>query len=69
MIASFVFELDTYWVKGYAAHANASTAPSRCPPKRSPTRKRPSSVNRSNAIAVKCAAGRSSHFPVQPRMA
>ena len=69
MIASFVFEFDTYWVNGYAAQANASTAPSRWPPKRSPTRKRPSSVSRSNAIEVKCAAGRSSHFPLQPRIA
>src|SRR5206468_3046174 len=55
MIASFVFELETYWVKGYAAQANASTAPSRWPPRRSPTRKRPSRVSRSNAIEVKCA--------------
>ncbi len=42
MIASFVFEFETYWVNGYAAHANASTAPSLCPPKRSPTSQRPS---------------------------
>src|SRR5690348_13917779 len=68
MIASFVFEFETYWVKGYAAHANASTAPRRWPPKRSPTRKRPSNVRRSKAIAVKCDAGRSSHFPLQPRI-
>ena len=66
MSASFVFEFETYCVNGYAAHANASTAPSRWPPKRSPTRKRPSSVRRSTAIEVKCAAGRSSHFPLQP---
>ena len=26
MIASFVFELDTYCVNGYAAHANGSVA-------------------------------------------
>ena len=38
MIVSFVFEFETYWVNGYAAQANASTAPSRWPPKRSPTR-------------------------------
>ena len=35
-IASFVFELDAYCVKGYAAHANGSVAASRCPPKRQP---------------------------------
>src|SRR5262249_5918082 len=29
MSASFVFEFETYCVNGYAAHANASTAPSR----------------------------------------
>src|SRR5213076_2458862 len=69
MSASFVFEFETYWVNGYAAHANASTAASRWPPKRRPTRKRPSSVSRSSAIEVKCAAGKSSHFPVQPRIA
>ena len=42
MIASFVFEFETYCVNGYAAHANASTAPSRRPPKRSPTNQSPS---------------------------
>ena len=26
MSASFVFEFETYWVNGYAAHANASVA-------------------------------------------
>jgi len=31
-IASFVFDIDTYWVKGNAAHANASAAPSQRPP-------------------------------------
>ena len=31
IIASFVFELDAYCVNGYAAHANASVAPSRAP--------------------------------------
>src|SRR5581483_8508238 len=41
MIASFVFELETYCVNGYAAHAKASTAPSRRPPKRSPTNQSP----------------------------
>jgi len=66
MITSFVFEFETYWVNGYAAQANASTAASRWPPKRSPTSQRPSSVRRSKAIEAKCAAGRLSHFPLQP---
>ena len=42
------------------------TYPGRRPPKRSPTSQRPSSVRRSNAIEVKCAAGSVSHFPLQP---
>ena len=64
---SFVFELEAYCVNGYAAHANASVAASRKPPKRRPTSQRPSMLSRSNAIDVKCAAGRSSHLPFQPR--
>ena len=66
-IASFVFELETYCVNGYAAHANASVAARRVPPKRRPTSASPSRQSRSNAIDVACAAGRSSHFPLQPR--
>ncbi len=66
MIASFVFEFDAYCVNGYAAHANASVAASRAPPKRRPTRKRPIIDNRSNRIDVKCTEGRLSHFPLQP---
>ena len=66
MIASFVFEFETYCVNGYAAHAKPSTAASLGPPNRSPTSQRPSSVSRSKAIAVKCDAGRSSHFPLHP---
>ena len=68
MIASFVFEFETYCVNGYAAHANASTAPSRIPPNRSPTNQRPRIVRRSKRIDVRCAVGRSSHFPLQPVM-
>src|SRR5579871_4855386 len=68
MIASFVFEFEAYCVNGYAAHANASTAPSLCPPKRSPTNHSPRIVRRSKRIAVTCAVGRSSHFPLQPVM-
>src|SRR5918994_863793 len=64
--ASLVLELDAYWVKGYAVQANASVAARRIPPKRSPTRTRPASVNRSKRIAVKWAAGSSSHRPDQP---
>src|SRR5690349_13578527 len=51
MIASFVFEFETYCVNGYAAHANASTAPSRRPPKRSPTNHSPRIVRRSKRTA------------------
>src|SRR5581483_6905404 len=68
MIASFVFEFETYCVNGYAAHANASTAPSRRPPKRSPTNQSPRIVRRSQRIDVRCAVGRLSHFPLQPVM-
>ncbi len=68
MIVSFVFELDAYCVNGYAAHANASTAARRAPPKRRPTSHSPMIVSMSNRIDVKCTAGRSSHFPLQPRM-
>ena len=69
-IASFVFELDAYCVNGYAAHANgerrreplAAEAPAR--------RARGRATQRtSNASEVKCAAGRSSHLPVQPKSA
>ena len=42
MIASFVFECETYWVNGYAVQAKASVAASRWPPNRRPTRTRPS---------------------------
>ena len=31
-MASFVFDIETYWVKGNAAHANASAEPSQRPP-------------------------------------
>ena len=44
MIASFVFEFETYCVNGYAAQANASVAASRSPPKRRPTSASPSSA-------------------------
>ena len=66
MIASFVFELDAYCVNGYAAHANASIAPSRAPPKRQADEPEAEHASRSNAIDVKCAAGRASHLPLQP---
>ncbi len=69
MIASFVFELDTYCVNGLAAHAKGSVAPSRWPPKRRPTSIRPKIVIRSNAIAVACAAGSLSQRPLQPKTA
>jgi len=66
--ASFVFELETYCVKGYATQANASVTARRVPPKRRPTSARPSRQSRSKRIELRWAAGRSSHFPVQPRI-
>src|SRR3954462_15465776 len=68
MIASFVFEFETYCVNGYATHANASTAPSRRPPNRNPTNQSPTIVRRSKRIVVRCAVGRLSHFPLHPVM-
>src|SRR5207247_7844401 len=64
--ASFVFELETYCVKGYATQAKASVTASRVPPKRRPTSANPSTQRRSNRIELRCAAGRASHFPLQP---
>src|SRR5918911_4382480 len=66
-IASFVFELDTYCVNGYAAHAKASVAPSCAPPKRRPTSPSPRMQSRSKRIAVACAVGSRSHLPLQPK--
>ena len=68
MIASFVFEFDTYCVNGYAAHANASVAPRPTPPKRRPTSASPMMHAMSNPTDVMCAAGNESHFPDQPRI-
>ena len=68
MIASFVFEFETYCVNGYATHANASTAPRRVPPNRSPTSQSPRIVRRSKRITVRCAVGRVSQSPLQPVM-
>src|SRR5579859_752647 len=65
-IASFVFELDTYWVNGYAAQAKASVAASRHPPKRLPTSASPTIARTSNRIDVNRAASRSSPLPFQP---
>ena len=67
-IASFVFDIDTYCVKGNAAHANTSAAPSQRPPKRRPTSPSPSAQRTSKMIDVRCTAGRLSHFPDQPRI-
>jgi hypothetical protein len=69
MIASFVFEFDTYSVNGYAAQAKASVAPRRAPPKRLPTSASPSRQSPSKRSAVAWAAQSSSHFPVQPKTA
>ena len=69
MIASFVFELDTYCVNGYAAQANGSMTASRMPPNRRPTSISPSSASRSKAIAVACTAGSLSQRPLQPSTA
>ena len=57
MIASFEFELETYWVNGYAAHAKASVAPRRRPPKRSPSRPSPMTASTSQMSDVRCTAG------------
>src|SRR5205823_10439418 len=64
--ASFVFELETYCVNGYATQAKASVAASLVPPKRRPTSARPSRQRRSNAIELAWAAGSVSHLPLQP---
>ena len=69
MIASFVFEASTYSVNGYAAQAKARVAASRDPPKRSPTSASPIRQRTSQMIEVACAAGRLSHFPLQPKIA
>src|ERR687887_1634424 len=66
-IESFVFELDTYCVNGYAAHAKASVAPRRGPPKRRPTSPSPTMQSRSKRIAVACAVGSESHLPLHPK--
>src|SRR6266545_1270789 len=67
-IESFVFDIDTYCVKGYAAQANANAAASHGPPNRKPTRPSPSRQRTSKRIEVRWTAGRSSHFPDQPRI-
>src|SRR5215218_7247187 len=66
MIVSFVFEFDAYCVNGHATHAKPSVAASRSPPNLLPTSTTPRRQTRSHAIEVACAAGRSSHLPVQP---
>src|SRR5207244_2146614 len=66
-IESFVFELDTYCVNGYAVHAKASVADRRAPPKRQPTSASPTMQSRSKRIAVACEVGSESHFPLQPK--
>src|ERR671919_1941505 len=53
MIASFVFELSTYCVNGFATHAKASRAASRVRPKRKPTATKPSTASRSKRRLVK----------------
>ncbi len=66
--ASFVFDDSVHSVNGYAAHAYASTTPSVGPRTRRPSQYSPSSVSRSNTIAAACAAGRSSHVPLHPKI-
>jgi hypothetical protein len=66
-IASFVFDIDTYAVKGKAAQAKASAAPSHWPPNRKPTRPIPIMQSTSKITEVRCTAGSLSHFPDQPR--
>src|SRR5947207_9042685 len=65
--ASFVFELETYYVNGQAAQANASVTPRRGPPKRNPTSARPLRQRMPNVIDAACAAGKVSHLPLQPK--
>ncbi len=65
-IASFEFELDTYCVNGYATQAKERVAASRARPNRHPTSASPISARLSNRSALKWAAGRSSHLPLQP---
>ena len=65
--ASFVFELETYWVKGHAAQAKARVTASLKPPNRRPTRASPISESTSKAIDAAWAAGRLSHLPLQPK--
>src|SRR5439155_18385094 len=55
--ASFVFEFDTYWVNGQAAHANASVTASRAPPTRKPIKASPTMQRTSKITAAKCDAG------------
>ena len=64
-----MFELEAYCVNGYAAQANASVAPRSIPPKRRPTSSRPTAASTSKIPEVMCAAGRLSHFPLQPLIA
>src|SRR5205814_8686617 len=66
MMASFVFELRTYCVNGYAVHANTSVVASRVPPNLRPTSRSPARQSKSQRIDVACAAGSRSHFPLQP---
>src|SRR5207237_5531671 len=66
--ASFVFELETYCVNGQAAQAKASVTARRLPPKRRPTSPSPSRQRASATTAAKCAAGRSSHLPLHPKI-
>src|ERR1041384_3053015 len=67
VIASFEFAFSVYAVNGNEAHAKGSVAASRHPPNRRPTSSSPKIASRSHAMLVKCAAGRSSHLPGQPK--
>ena len=69
MIASFELDDIAYVVNGNVAQQNSSVAARRPRPRRQPASARPAAASASNATAVPCAAGRSSHRPDQPSAA
>ena len=67
--ASLVFRLSAYSVNGLAAQPNAISTPSLRDPSRQPATNSPRMAAMSKADAATCAAGRSSHRPLHPRIA
>ena len=66
MIASFVFELDTYCVNGYAAHANGERRGEPRAAEAASDERQPEQREQVERSDVQWAAGSSSHFPLQP---